>query len=83
MYLFWQRHGRVTMRMMKPGSMMNHLVRGRVTVTVSVRGWVRLGVRVRVRARGRARVKVGPDEAHEMQVLVSHPSSMMSVAARP
>ena len=75
MYLFWQRHGRVTMRMMKPGSMMNHLVRGRVRV--------RLGVRVRVRARGRARVKVGPDEAHEMQVLVSHPSSMMSVAARP
>ena len=75
------------MSRMKPGSTKNHLVRGRVFVRAGV------GVRVRVRiafgfgfgfglglGEGEG---VRPREAHEMQVLVSQPSSIVSVAARP
>ena len=84
-YLLLQRQGSITMSRMKPGSTKNHLVRGRVRAAV--------GVRVRVRiafgfgfgfglglGEGEG---VRPREAHEMQVLVSQPSSIVSVAARP
>jgi len=67
---------------MKPGSMIN-LARVRVRVNVTV------GIRFRVRVRDRVKVGVrvigleGFMTDQEMQVLVSQPSSIKSVCARP
>ena len=66
--------------MMKPGSMINLArVRVRVNVTVGIRFRVRVRVKVGVRVIGLE----GFVTDQEMQVLVSQPSSIKSVAARP
>ena len=66
--------------MMKPGSMINLArVRVRVNVTVGIRFRVRVRVKVGVRVIGLE----GFMTDQEMQVLVSQPSSIKSVAARP
>ena len=65
---------------MKPGSMINLArVRVRVNVTVGIRFRVRVRVKVGVRVIGLE----GFMTDQEMQVLVSQPSSIKSVAARP